>query len=196
MNVQTAIARNLLGMAMAVAFADGQCDDSGYVDPGPPVPGSTAMGITGINDENIVSGQYETPDSQTHSYFGTLDGQYTSFDAPNPNGWTAVGGINNAGYITVLSNYQTEDCRFIGCEYLRSPDGNLAAILKAGTRLDGIPWDHRTSTLCRVVFCRGWVRCMATTDAVPSTLRPQHAIRDKYYHAGGSQQQRHGGRAF
>jgi hypothetical protein len=110
---------------------------AGTLIPVPAVPGSTSTSVSGINDRNIIAGEYDTPDGGTHGYFGTLDGQYTGFDGPA--GWTIVAGINNAGYITVLSNYQTEDCRFIGCEYIRNPNGSFAAIEKVGTRLDGIP---------------------------------------------------------
>jgi hypothetical protein len=138
MRIRSPIARKLPAAAVVVAFAlTASATMAGTLIPVPPVPGSTFTYVNGINDQNVIAGQYVTPGGGTHGYFGPLDGQYTSFDAPM--GGTAVGGINNADYITVLSDYQTDDCRFIGCQYLRKPDGSFAAIEKAGTRLDGIP---------------------------------------------------------
>ncbi len=110
--------------------------NAGTLIPVPSVPGSTATVVRGINDSNIITGTYTDPDGSVHGFVGTLDGNYTGFDFPYGN--TTPEAINNDGYITGLSNYTTNDCPYYGCEYLRKPDGSIAAITKDGAPLDGI----------------------------------------------------------
>jgi len=110
--------------------------NAGTLIPIPPVPGSTTTDIRAINDDNVITGDYTTPDGIEHGFVGTLDGDYTTFDFPNGN--TSPTGINNDGYITGLANNSTDDCPVYGCEYLRSPDGKIKAITKDGAVLDGV----------------------------------------------------------
>lgn len=110
---------------------------AGTLIPVPSVPGSTATIVRGINDSNIITGSYAMADGSLHGFVGTLDGNYTYFDFPN--GSTNPEAISNDGYITGVSNFATDDCPYYGCEYLRKPDGSIAAITKDGAPLDGIP---------------------------------------------------------
>ncbi|MFL6690197.1 MAG: hypothetical protein ACJ8IR_08460 [Alphaproteobacteria bacterium] len=78
-----------------------------------------------------------TADGASHVFFGTLDGQYATFDALN--GETIVDGINDAGYITGESYVATDDCPLDGCQFLRTPDGTIKEITRNKAPLDGLP---------------------------------------------------------
>ena len=121
--------------AAAVAWLISEAK-AGTLIPVPSVPGSTATVIRGINDSNTITGSYTDPDGSVHGFVGTLDGNYAGFDFPW--GTTIPEAISNDGYITGLSNYSTNDCPYYGCEYLRKPDGSIAAITKDGVPLDGV----------------------------------------------------------
>jgi hypothetical protein len=101
----------------------------------PNYPGATATYIRAINDKDVVTGYYVTPDGNTHGFVGTLDGNYTSFDA-SANGTMPLG-IDNDGYITISTNYAA-DCPISGCAYIRAPDGTISEIHKGKHVLDSI----------------------------------------------------------
>lgn len=86
--------------------------------PVPPVPGSTATAVLGINDSNTISGSYRTADGNNHGFFGTLDGNYTTFDIDPA--YTAAYAINNAGYVVGGTNKDGEQVAFE-----RYPDGSV-----------------------------------------------------------------------
>ena len=49
--------------------------------PVPAVPNSTATTLFGINDDNVIAGSFiGSNDRIEHSFFGSLDGNYTTFD--------------------------------------------------------------------------------------------------------------------
>ena len=96
---------------------------AGVLVPIPPVPGSTSTSIHTINNRNVIAGDYASSDGAIHGFIGTLDGNYTTFDALS--GQTFVEGLNDQGYTTGLSEVPTEDCPYQGCEYLRKPDGTV-----------------------------------------------------------------------
>lgn len=110
---------------------------AGVLVPIPSVPDSTATFVRTINNKNIVAGRYTTSDGMSHAFFGTLDGNYTTFDALD--GQTFAEGLNNAGYITGDSNAPNEDCQVFGCQFLRTPDGTIKEITRHKAPLDGIP---------------------------------------------------------
>lgn len=73
-----------------------------------PYPGATTTTLLGIaDDNNTVAGSYTDADGNTHGFYGTLDGNYTSFDfgtsnftqarAISPDGSTITGFSNNDG---------------------------------------------------------------------------------------------------
>lgn len=90
-----------------------------------------------INDKNVVAGSYVTTDGASHAFFGTLDGQYTTFDVLG--GHDAALGLNDRDYITGYSSVQTEDCQILGCQFLRATDGTIRTITKDRIPFDGIP---------------------------------------------------------
>jgi uncharacterized membrane protein len=109
---------------------------AGTLIPVPSVPGSAATVIRGINDNNVITGSVTDPRGTVYGFVGTLDGNYTYFDFPN--GYTIPAAISDNGTITGHSESLTSDCPYIGCEYLRKPDGSIAPITKDGAPLDGV----------------------------------------------------------
>jgi hypothetical protein len=101
----------------------------------PKYPGATATYVRAINDKDVVTGYYTSDDGNTHGFVGTLDGNYTSFDAP-ANGTMPLG-IDNDGYITISTNYASE-CPISGCAYIRAPDGTISEIHKGKHMLDSV----------------------------------------------------------
>jgi hypothetical protein len=133
---KTSLAAASLAGAFACVLSSAE---AGTLIPVPQVPGSTATYIAGINDNNVIAGDYSTADGALHGFVGTLDGNYATFDAPNANGHTFVSRIDNAGYVTVLSNFATQECQVFGCQYVRAPGGTLDVITRHGAPIDGIP---------------------------------------------------------
>jgi uncharacterized membrane protein len=74
----------------------------------------------------------------THSFVGTLDGQYTSFDYGT--GDTEARAISNDGYVAGDA-FVSDGSRIFGYDFVRAPNGSLATIMSAkknGTPLDGV----------------------------------------------------------
>jgi hypothetical protein len=102
--------------------------------PVPPVPDSVETDALGINDNNVVIGAYVTSDGLEHAFFGTLDGNYTTFDAGD-NG-TEARGINDDGVITGFFNSSAGNlCKFVPFE--RDPGGTIVNVTKDGRLLKG-----------------------------------------------------------
>jgi hypothetical protein len=125
----------LAGPAMAAAalLLCVSASEAGVLVPIPPIQGSVSTFVAGINDKNVLTGDYETADGALHGWLGTMDGQYRTFDAPT--GMTQGRGINNDGYIT-LSSAASGD-RFFSTAMLRNPDGALVPIKMDGGIIDG-----------------------------------------------------------
>lgn len=128
---KTVLTAASLAGAFACVLSSAQ---AGTLIPVPQVPGSTATYITGINDNNVIAGDYSLSDGTRHGFVGTLNGQYTTFDAPG--GQTGVTRINNAGYVGAEAPWSM-DCQISGCAYLRAPDGSFQAITRKGSLIDG-----------------------------------------------------------
>jgi hypothetical protein len=109
---------------------------AGVLVPIPDVPGSISTNVHTINNNNLVAGSFTSSDGAVHGFFGSLDGNYTAFDALN--GQTEVRGLNDQGYITGLSRVTTTSCPYNGCEFLRKPDGTVQEIKKDKAALDGL----------------------------------------------------------
>src|SRR3954453_1489190 len=122
-------------VALAAVVLCGSAAGAGVLVAIPPVPGSTATYVTGINNANIITGFYETADGASNDFFGSLDGHYTTFDAPA--GQTFTEAINDAGYITGVSNVPNENCPIEGCAFIRGPDGTITTILNKRRPMDG-----------------------------------------------------------
>jgi uncharacterized membrane protein len=101
----------------------------------PTVPGSTATYAMDINNNNVIAGRYTTADGHTHGFFGTLDGNYKTFDVPSED--ISVVRLNDANYIVGTTD-RNSDCPWAGCDFVRKPDGTIESILKHGTPVDGV----------------------------------------------------------
>lgn len=127
----------LKGVVFFAAVACGSAAQGATLIPVVPVPGSTITYIGGLNDENIITGSYVTSDGVTHGYFGTLDGQYQTFDYGA--GDTHPLAISNDGYISGYASGVGE--RIYGYEFVRAPDGSITTIdnkRRHGTPLNGL----------------------------------------------------------
>jgi len=101
--------------------------------PVPPPAGVApqATAVFGINDDNVIAGSYFTPDGVEHGFYGTLDGNYTTFDVGD-SGVTEPRGINNAGIIMGICCTTTGDA----LPWERYSDGSFAYVtLKHGAPL-------------------------------------------------------------
>ena len=118
------------GVALSASIAP-----AGTLVPIPPVPDSVATYIRAINDNNEIVGYYVTSDGVSHGFVGTLDGNYTGFDAPGTG--TIALGIDNDGFVTGHSE-PTADCPISGCGFVRAPDGTIRAVHKGKRVLDAV----------------------------------------------------------
>ena len=103
--------------------------------PVPPVPGASYTFVFDINDKNVIAGAYISGDSE-HAFFGTLQGDYQTFDY-TPTGGTEARAIDNAGRITGISHFYLSQnyCKYL--EFERLADGSIVAIHHGQTKLHG-----------------------------------------------------------
>jgi hypothetical protein len=124
----------LLAVAGLAAIASTPLQAKATLIPVVPVPGSVETDIHGINDDNIIVGTYFTPDDVAHGFFGTLDGQYTTFDYGNGSTATNAFEINDQGYVTGWAKAPGFQ---YGYAFIRNPDGSFVTIKRNGTPVDG-----------------------------------------------------------
>lgn len=105
--------------------------------PVPAAPNSTITTAFAINDSYVIAGSYVgANDGIEHSFFGTLDGNYTSFDVGT--GGSEARGINNRGTITGFSNSQNGNTADEPA-FERKPGGKILDIMISGQQLFGNP---------------------------------------------------------
>jgi hypothetical protein len=92
------------------------------------VSGSTITIVFGKNDGNVIVCGYYAADEKEHGFFGTLDGNCTTFDVGKS--FTESWGINNEGFITREADSTSSD---IIDEFERSPDESITLISKDGS---------------------------------------------------------------
>lgn len=112
---------------------------AGKLIPLPQMPDSIETDIGGINNSNVITGSYAFVfGGQTYQngFFGTLDGQYTSFFRQDRDVTNGVA-INDDGYVSGLS-YSYEDGSYCGNGLIRSPDGTISDVTRGGEVFDGI----------------------------------------------------------
>ena len=148
----------------------------------PAAPNSTATTAFGINDDDTDRRQLSLADDGIeHAFFGTLDGNYTSFDAGD--GGSEARAINNNGTIVGFSNSQNgidgRSAHFrtacAGCaEMSACVNGNCSAAPKASTtRRTASPARAGISRTIRRSLSSGHHGKMAgTTCAFRRCIRP------------------------
>lgn len=123
----------LVTIATALAIAPVH---AAVVVPVPAAPNSSLTTVFAINDNNTIAGSYVgSGDGIEHSFFGTLDGDYTSFDAGS--GGSEARGISNKGIITGFSNSQhgtTADEPI----FERLANGKVLNVERAGQQIFGL----------------------------------------------------------
>ncbi|GEM_PF-911322 len=130
------MSRSIAAAALACGLAlSASAASAGILVPVPAFPGATATYATGINNSNVIAGSYIDANAVSHGFYGTADGNYTSFDFPGGN--TFADSINDAGDITGFAEVPNDDCPVLGCEYILKADRTEVAITKGGNPLDG-----------------------------------------------------------
>jgi hypothetical protein len=129
--VATAALAGVFGCALSSAQA-------GVLVPIPPVLGSTATYAGDINNNNVIAGSYTTADGISHGYFGTLDGNYTTFDVPDGTGGASA--LDDGGNI-IGGTGPSQTCPYGGCEWRRNLDGSITPFSMKRGSIDGIPGD-------------------------------------------------------
>jgi len=101
-----------------------------------PYPGATTTSVFGIaDDNNTITGSYVDANGLTHGFYGTLDGNYTSFDFGN-SGATQARAIDSTGtIITGFANISADHCSFE--EFEKEGSNPARAIKWDGTPLNG-----------------------------------------------------------
>jgi uncharacterized membrane protein len=101
--------------------------------PIPPVAGAKSEFVYGINDNEVIVGKYEDSAFNTHGFFGTLDGNYTTFDYSEHGPVDTQGrGISNDGHI---AGFAGDGATFYA--FVRNPDGSFMTVTRKGAALDG-----------------------------------------------------------
>lgn len=100
-----------------------------------PVNGSKATTAFAINNRNIIAGSYiGSSDGIEHSFFGTLAGNYTTFDIGS--GGSEARGIDDKGTITGFSNSQY-GVTANEPAFERLPNGKVLNVMMGGKQLYG-----------------------------------------------------------
>jgi hypothetical protein len=108
---------------------------AGIYIPVPPVPGSIATTAFAIDDRNMIAGSYRDAAGTEHGFFGTLDGDYASFDYGHNSTGTQARGRAVDGSITGVA---AADGFAVGIEFFRKPNGKLLTFTQHRRPLDGI----------------------------------------------------------
>ncbi|HEX4296346.1 MAG TPA: hypothetical protein VHZ29_19590 [Rhizomicrobium sp.] len=118
----------------AVAFASSA--QAATLVPVPAVPGAVQTFVSGINDKNVIVGDYENADGSMHAFYGTLDGQYTTFDFDEVNlAGTEARGIDDHGNIVGIANVDAAMSTSAYAQFERFANGAMKRIT-----------DHRVPT--------------------------------------------------
>jgi hypothetical protein len=126
-----------LGLSAAVLLCGSAEARKAQLIPIIPFPDATTTTLFGIaDDNNTITGSYIDSGGLTHGFYGTLDGNYTSFDFGD-SGFTQPRGIDSTGtLIAGFSNNDTIHCDFQEFEYDLTA-GKLKAIKKGNVALAG-----------------------------------------------------------
>ena len=130
--------KSLLCMSAGLLIVAGAADaKTAKLVPIIPFPGASSTSVFGIaDDNNTIAGSYVSSDGLTHGFYGTLDGNYTSFDFGD-SGFTQARGIDPSGTaITGFSNNDGVHCDFQ--EWEKTGSGNPKQIKKGKKTLAGI----------------------------------------------------------
>ncbi len=128
--------RILLGLSSMLALSTA-VQAAPQLVPIVPFPDSVSTSIFGIaDDDNTIVGSYvANSDGLTHGFYGTLDGDYTSFDFGDNTQGRAIDG--KATLLTGFSNTTGLHCELVEWE-MDLKKGKIKQITKDGEPLLGI----------------------------------------------------------
>jgi len=129
----------LLGIAGLAVLSMSTAATAATLIPVVPVSGSTFTGPFGINNSNIIVGNWYDQNSVEHGFFGTLAGVYTTFDySGNTAAGTEPRGINDKNLIVGFGPTNGTG------DYIEGPafkydgtTGKITTITEKGTPVDG-----------------------------------------------------------
>jgi hypothetical protein len=127
-----------LGLTAALLVTSGAEAKKAQLIPIIPFPNATTTSVFGIaDDNNTIAGSYiDGTDGLTHGFYGTLDGNYTSFDF-GTSGFTQARGISPDGKtIPGFANNDGNHCDFLEFEGTLKK-GKFKAVTKDGNQLAG-----------------------------------------------------------
>ncbi len=126
----------LLGLSSAVLASSAALAANPILIPIIPFPDATTTYAFGIaDDNNTITGSYVDSGGVTHGFYGTLDGNYTSFDFPGADSTQARAISGDGTLITGFSDITLSHCSFPEWEF--TVGGAIKQIKKGGTALFG-----------------------------------------------------------
>lgn len=130
------VSKSLL-LSMGFLFAAGAAN-AGSMVPITEVPTSVQFSTSaiGVTDKGVLVGSFTGTDGHSHGFVGP-NGEYTQFDV-GTNG-TQPRAINNAGFITGLSNSDDVNPVSDGVMFEGTPSLTFTPITMAGAQMFGIP---------------------------------------------------------
>jgi len=108
------------------------------VVPVPPVSGATDTLVAAYNDKGVVEGTYVDSSNVKHGFFGTIGGNYTTFDYKATGNTVAIGGDTAGDFTGGYYNGSNNFCDATPWE--RTSKGKIAAIVKGTKALTGLAW--------------------------------------------------------
>lgn len=123
---------SIAGLSLCASFAA----QAATIITVPLVPGAVNQTVFGINDSNVIAGAYHDSAGVEHGFFGTLDGNFTTFDVVGDGTiGTEPRAISSDGSI---AGFAAGSGFAIGEEFFRRPLGSVAFPQFAGKHLDGV----------------------------------------------------------
>ena len=129
----TILALGVSGLVLASTAADAR---KAQLIPVIPFPGATTTTVFGITDDGgTIGGSYVGSDGNSHGFYGTIDGTYTSFDLSGQTSTQARAISGDGKWLTGFSNITDVHCNFP--EWELKVGGDAQQITKDGTPLFG-----------------------------------------------------------
>ena len=127
--------------ASALVISSAALAGKAKVVPIVPVDGAKDTLIAAYNDKGVVEGTFIDSHDQKHGFFGTLAGDYTTFDFKGTGDTVAVG-IDTAGDMT--GSFYTSSSELCDATPFERIKGKIAAIKNGKKAMTGLAWGMNT----------------------------------------------------